>query len=57
MRTNITTSVVVTLVLSKEEAVWLHNVMQNPLHGQDHYEESVEDSEMRKKFFDATTPT
>lgn len=56
MRTNITTSIVVTLVLSQEEAAWLHLLMQNPLHGQQPAEESPEDAEMRQKFWDATFP-
>ena len=57
MKTNITTSIVITLVLSKEEAAWLHLVMQNPLHGQQPTEESKEDAVMRYKFFDATSIT
>ena len=57
MKASITTNIVVTLVLSPEEAAWLHIVMQNPLHGQRYAEETNEDSDMRKKFFDATTPT
>lgn len=55
MRSNLTTTIVVTLVLSLEEAEWLHNVMQNPLMpAEDHGHEPVIDAEMRHKFFEAT---
>jgi len=57
MRVNITTNIVVTLVLSKEEAAWLHAVMQNPMTV--HSDPSTEhptDAEMRRKFWDATKP-
>ena len=54
MRVNITTNIVVTLVLSPDEANWLNGVMQNPLHGQDPGTEPLDDKEMRRKFFDAT---
>jgi len=40
--------------LTAEEADWLHNVMQNTLHGQNPVDESPTDSGMRRKFFDAT---
>jgi hypothetical protein len=54
MRSNITTSIVVTLVLTPEEAAWLAGNMQNPLHGQTPSEESPEDAAMRRKFWEAT---
>ena len=44
----------VVLTLTKEEADWLHNVMQNPLWNQNPDEESPEDAEMRRNFFEAT---
>ena len=40
----------VILTLDKEEAEWLHAFMQNPLSK----EETMNDVEMRKKFFHAT---
>lgn len=58
MRSNITTNIVVTLVLSPEEAAWLHAVVQNPLHPDTHPDdENVLDKEMRRKFWEATKPT
>lgn len=54
MKSNITTSIVVTLVLSHEEAEWLNAVMQNPLHGTDPSKEPFTEKEMRHKFFEAT---
>lgn len=56
MKVQTTTSVVTTLVLSQEETAWLHAVMQNPLCGPNDIE-LHEDAEMRRKFFEATTPT
>lgn len=52
MRTNVTTNIVVTLVLSQEEAAWLHNYVQNDLTGS----EVAYDAEMRRRFFEATDP-
>lgn len=54
MRSNLTTNIVVTLVLSHDEAKWLNAQMQNPLHDIHPNEENSEDAEMRKKFFEAT---
>lgn len=55
MRSAITTSIVVTLVLSNEEAEWLNKVMQNPLHPDTHPDdENALDKEMRRKFWEAT---
>lgn len=54
MQTQTTTSTVITLTLSPEEAKWLHAVMQNPMHGLDPHNEGREDAEMRQKFFLAT---
>lgn len=56
MRVNITTNIVVTLVLSPEEAQWLHDVMQNPINCDIYEMESPQDAEMRKKFWEATQP-
>ena len=47
-------SLQITLTLTTEEADWLHKVMQNPLHGQNPVDELPTDSDMRRKFFDAT---
>lgn len=44
---------VVVLELTVEEARWLKGVMQNPLWGDSPEEESIEDNNMRRKFFDA----
>jgi hypothetical protein len=44
----------VTLVLTEDEARWLHDQMQNPLHDNDLATESLEDASMRMKFFNAT---
>lgn len=46
----------ITLVLNKEEATWLHSIMQNPLHGQSPDEEDTMDAVLRHRFFDATRP-
>lgn len=55
MKSTVTRSVEVTLVLTKQEADWLHNVMQNPLFGQHVVcNEPKEDNEMRRKFWEAT---
>jgi len=40
------------LELEKDEAKWLMDVMQNPLHDQTLIEESQEDKEYRIKFFE-----
>lgn len=51
----VTTTTQVTLVLTAEEAKWLHEVMQNPLSedcNPDH--EDPYDREMRHAFFEAT---
>lgn len=44
----------VILKLTVEEAKWLHDNMQNPLHTQEPFNESAEDEEMRHLFFYAT---
>ena len=44
----------VILILTKEEAKWLHQLVHTPLRGEDITEESVEDSRMRSTFFHAT---
>ncbi len=59
MRSNITTSIVVNLVLSQEEAAWLHAVMQNPIQPADPHladSEPPHDADMRRKFWEATKP-
>lgn len=56
MKTNVETSVTYTLILDKEEAEWLHNVMQNPLHNQHPIAEATYDRDMRIQFFEATKP-
>ena len=48
----ITTKQIINLELSENEAVWLRNVMQNPLYGKTQAEEEKQDTEMRKLFFD-----
>ena len=53
MKSHVTTEVVVTLVLSEEEATWLHEWTQN---GQYEEHESEADRDMREKFFEATKP-
>lgn len=50
MESKVSKKVTVTLVLSEEEAAWLHALVQNPLVDG----ESEQDTEMRKKFFYAT---
>lgn len=54
MRTSLTTSIVVTLVLSKEEAAWLHALVQQP--DGEFAIEDPSDAYMRKKFSEATKP-
>jgi hypothetical protein len=44
----------VTLVLTEDEARWLHDQMQNPLHDHGLASEPLEDASMRMKFFNAT---
>lgn len=46
------TSVEITLILTNDEAKWLMDMMQNPLHEQTPEEESAEDSNMRRTFFE-----
>jgi hypothetical protein len=50
MKSTITTTVVVSLELTQDEAEWLHGVMQNPFY--EH--ETKEDAEMREQFWKAT---
>jgi hypothetical protein len=45
-----------TLVLTKDEALWLRNVTQNPI-GSTLEDEAEYDKEMRQKFFTATSGT
>lgn len=52
METKTVTGIVLTL--TAEEAKWLHDNMQNPLHTQTPFDESAEDEEMRHMFFEAT---
>ena len=47
MRVEVETKTVVTLQLTKEEAVWLKHVFQNPLTE----DETALDCEMRTRFF------
>jgi len=44
----------VTLILTSEEAEWLHIAMQNPLCGEHPQNETPEDAAMRLAFFEAT---
>lgn len=53
MKSTVTRSIEVTLVLTKQEADWLHALMQNPLTFPDG-KETPEDNEMRRKFWEAT---
>lgn len=55
MKHSISQSIVVGLELTQDEANWLNSVMQNPLFNQTPDEESLGDSEMRLKFFTATS--
>ena len=48
------TIVKIVLCLSEEEALWLHDIMQNPLHGQQPSDEDPYDRDMREQFFAAT---
>ena len=41
----------VTLILDIQEAEWLKTAMQNPIHGEDVNDESLENAEMRMRFF------
>jgi hypothetical protein len=43
--------VTVKLQLTEEEAEWLKNVMQKPLHGQSPEQENQRDYDMREAFF------
>jgi len=45
----------VVMTLTVEEALWLHAVMQNPLHGQTPQDELTADRDMRRKFYNATS--
>ena len=57
MKSNVTTDIVVTLVLSREEAEWLHALVQNPLIATgpvDPDREHPADAAMRRKFWEAT---
>ena len=54
MKSNLSQAIVVTLIMSEEEADWLHRAMQNPLHGGDPNQESQEDAVMRQKFWEAS---
>lgn len=47
-------SITTTLILNEEETKWLHNYMQNAHVTIDKV--NPKDEEMRKIFFDATTP-
>ena len=58
MKSHIDKTVKVTLLLDKEEAQWLKDLMQNPLGRPDNpsallMDESTIDSDMRHRFFDA----
>lgn len=53
MRSSRKTVSVTKLRLDDEEAKWLREQMQNPLHGQDLEDESAHDRDMRQRFFDA----
>ena len=55
MQSKVNTTVTLTLTLSREEADWLKNQMQNPLHGQSTKEENSKDREMRTNFWNALT--
>jgi len=45
-----------TMILTEDESLWLHRVMQNPLHGEDPDEEDGVNRDMRGRFFRATQP-
>lgn len=51
MQVDINTEIKVTLVLDKEEAQWLKNVMQNPLHGDTPETEHPQDRYTREVFW------
>jgi hypothetical protein len=55
MKAIIEKAVTITLVLEMDEAIWLKNVMQNPLYVCHPDNEDKEDYEMRQKFFNAIT--
>jgi hypothetical protein len=55
MQSNITRNIVVTLVMSAEEADWLHTIMQNPFYCLGPEDEDHRDKEMRLKFWNATS--
>jgi hypothetical protein len=57
MQSSAQTTKTTTLVLTEEEAEWLHRNMQNPLHGQHVILEDDNDAVMRMKFFNATQPS
>lgn len=57
MQVNRTREVVITLVLTEEEAQWLHGTLQNPLNGVSLQNEDPLDNAMRRRFFEATHTT
>ena len=52
IKTEIKTDRKITITLTEREARWLKGVVQNPI-GCDRGEEDHEESEMRKRFWDA----
>ncbi len=52
MQSEVITTTKIVLELTEEEALWLRDIMQNPL-GMEDDNESKTDKEMRKAFFDA----
>jgi hypothetical protein len=57
MQVKTTATVQITLILSSEEAQWLHELMQNPLFGEHPGQEYQRNKAMRFAFFEATEPT
>jgi hypothetical protein len=54
MQVYLESKTIFTLTLESDEAEWLNQVMQNPLHGQSYATEDPRDAHMRAKFFNAT---
>ena len=55
MQTRTEKQIKVVLELDEEEALWLKAIVQNPVHGERPEREPVENSTMRKRFWDAIT--
>lgn len=55
MQTSTSVKKTFTLVLNEDEAKWIHENMQNPLHGVHPADEPLEEAQIRKALFNATT--